>query len=163
MIHATLKMSYQFLNCRKLPTSYLFPFKPSTLAHHGIDLAYVNVSKLSFIGVLISSLVNQLHPGYRPAMSDENQRLLAEGQLTRLVLENPLQHDIRPINFLKKRGGRVNWVLTTIGKLLANDILKFLKLLCCGTRIATFILQNIHVWMFQLSRFLRDYGPRSPG
>ena len=128
MIHATLKMSFQFLNCRKLPTSYLFPFQPSTLAHHGIDPAYVNVSKLSFIAVVISSLVNQLHPGYRPAMSDENQRLLAEGQLTRLVLENPLQHDIWPIDFVKKRGGRGNWVETTFGDLLVNDILEFPKL-----------------------------------
>ena len=99
MAHGNLKGQFQIMNPGKLSSYYLQPIPAATLLRCGLSEEYRNVPKLSYIVVVCLSLLNDLHPGYRPAMSDADQRALAENLMKRLCLENPLHHNIWPVDF----------------------------------------------------------------
>ena len=118
MAHGNLKGQFQIMNPGKLSSYYLQPIPAATLLRCGLSEEYRNVPKLSYIVVVCLSLLNDLHPGYRPAMSDADQRALAENLMKRLCLENPLHHNIWPVDFDGPRSTcRGDWSQTTIGAL----------------------------------------------
>ena len=141
LIHGSAKQIFSFMNRRKIPTSYLLPFSTKFLEKHGLNAEYRNVPILSFIMTSIFSLLNSIHPGYRPLFADdEEQRFMAQNILQRMFLVNPLLHpEVWPITFdTSKTRTRGGWIETTLGdyydngdfpRLPSNELMKAVELL----------------------------------
>ena len=141
LIHGSIKQTFKFLSSNKLPTSYLLPFSSKFLQKHGLDSVYKNVPILSFIVTGICTLMNNIHPGYRPLFADiEEQRFLAENMLRRMMLENPLMHpEIWPCQFDKNRiRCKGDWIVSTLEdfyrdgdfpRLATSELMKAVELL----------------------------------
>ena len=159
-MHAPLHFTYQINNERKLDTYYLDPLPLSILTRYGLE-EFEDVPLYSFIITCCLSLFNQFHPGFKPAMSEQDQRDLAESLMTRLFLENPLLHPVWNIDFDRGRLGRGNWMTTTLAALAENDILNFPKIteieqlkaaiLLCSGKHAIIKADQIITYMIQLN------------
>ena len=121
--HGSLKRTFPFLNGKKMPNTYLKPFSPSERRKNNIPESHKNIPKLSVFIVVGCSLLNEIHPGYRPLyLNDADQILMGENIVLRMSLENPLLYDqMWPIDF-RARARRVDgWSMVRVGRLEYGD------------------------------------------
>ena len=100
-VHASLKKTFPFLDAKKMSNTYLKPFSKGERKKYRLPESHKNIPKLSVYVVVSCSLLNEIHPGYRPLfLSEEDQVPMAENILLRMSVENPLLYDdIWPVAF----------------------------------------------------------------
>ena len=100
-VHASLKKTFKFLDAKKMCNSYLKPFSRTEQRKYNLPVSHKKIPKLSVYTVVACSLLNEIHPGYRPLyLSAEDQEPMADNILLRMSVENPLLYeDIWPISF----------------------------------------------------------------
>ena len=106
-VHASLKQSFAFLDAKKMKNSYLKPFTRTERRKYNLPDSHKSIPKLSVYTVICCSLLNEIHPGYRPlCLSEEDQIPMADNILHRMSVENPLLYeDIWPVSFTGNRAG----------------------------------------------------------
>ena len=106
-VHASIKKTFAFLDAKKMVNSYLKPFTRTERRKYNLPDSHESIPKLSVYTVICCSLLNEIHPGYRPLyMSQEDQIPMADNILLRMSVENPLLYDdIWPVSFTGSRAG----------------------------------------------------------
>ena len=106
-VHASLKKTFSFLDAKKMCNSYLQPFSRTEQRKYNLPDSHKRIPKLSVYTVVACSLLNEIHPGYRPLyLTEEDQEPMADNILLRMSVENPLLYDdIWPVSFTGTREG----------------------------------------------------------
>ena len=122
-MHGSLKRTFSFLNAKKMPNSYLKPFSASEKRKYDIPDSHKDVPKLSVFIVVGCSLLNEIHPGYKPLyLNEDDQVLMAENILLRMSVENPLLYeDMWPIDFRARARRGDGWTMVRVGRLEYGD------------------------------------------
>ena len=100
-VHASLKKIFAFLDAKKMSNSYLKPFSRTEQRKYKLPDSHKRIPKLSVYTVVACSLLNEIHPGYRPLyLREEDQEPMADNILLRMSVENPLLYEeIWPVSF----------------------------------------------------------------
>ena len=100
-VHASLKKIFAFLDAKKMSNSYLKPFSITEQRKYKLPDSHKRIPKLSAYTVGACSLLNEIHPGYRPLyLREEDQEPMADNILLRMSVENPLLYEeIWPVSF----------------------------------------------------------------
>ena len=100
-VHASLKKTFSFLDAKKMSNSYLKPFSRTEQHKYNLPDSHQKIPKLSVYTVVACSLLNEIHPGYRPLyLREEDQEPMADNILFRMSVENPLLYEeIWPVSF----------------------------------------------------------------
>ena len=108
-VHASLKKTFAFIDAKKMTNSYLKPFTRTERRRYGLPDSHKSIPKLTAYIVVCCSLLNEIHPGYRPLyLAEEDQVPMADNILHRMSVENPLLYDdIWPLTFTGSRPGGV--------------------------------------------------------
>ena len=128
-VHASLKQTFPFLDAKKMPNTYLKPFSRKERRKYDLPDSHKNIPKLSVYIVVCCSLLNEIHPGYRPLyLSEEDQVPMADNILLRMSVENPLLYDdIWPVSFTGRAaaGGDWNMVQVDFLEYVNENVLNF--------------------------------------
>ena len=119
-VHASLKKTFPFLDAKKMSNTYLKPFTRREQLKYNLPESHKNIPKLSVYIVVSCSLLNEIHPGYRPLyLSEEDQVPMAENILLRMSVENPLLYDeIWPVSFTgRATQDRGDWSMVKVAYL----------------------------------------------
>ena len=125
--HASLKKTFAFIDAKKMTNTYLKPFTRTERRKYNLPDSHKSLSKLSAYVVVCCSLLNEIHPGYRPLyLAEEDQIPMADNILHRMSVENPLLYDdIWPVSFTGSRPGG-DWSMVQVAFLeYVNDFLNF--------------------------------------
>ena len=147
-IHASLKRTLAFFNAKKFNNKYLKPFAKAELKQYRFPPSHQHIPKLSVFIVVGCSILNEIHPGYRPLyLSEEDQGPMAECIIRRMPLENPLLYEeMWPLDFsVKKEGNGWQVVKVAILEYVNEDFLHFpLPLNDDFRKAAIFLVGGIH-------------------
>ena len=116
-VHASLKKIFSFIDAKKMTNTYLKPFSRKERRKYNLADSHKKIPKLSVYVVVCCSLLNEIHPGYRPLyLREEDQAQMADNILHRMSVENPLLYDdIWPVSFTGTRGrARGDWNMVKI-------------------------------------------------
>ena len=127
-IHGALKQMFPMLNVRKLYLDSLKPLPQSQLLRFNlVGEEFKNMPRLNFIATVCCSLLNTLHPGFKPAyLGIAEQERIPRILMGRLFLENPLLHEIWPMSLTSS--ARSRWTEITFGDLDGCNNLGFPQL-----------------------------------
>ena len=129
-IHAALKQKFPMLNVRKLYLDSLNPLPQRQLQKFNlVGEYYKNLPRLNYIAIFCCSFLNTFHSGFQPIyLGVEEQVRIPRILMKRLFLENPLLHDIWPIQLTAAATARSVWTETTFGNLDSVNNLGFPQL-----------------------------------
>ena len=147
-VHASLKKTFAFFDAKKFSNTYLKPFSKAQQKWYKFPRSHEYIPKLSVFLVVGCSLLNEIHPGYRPLyLSEEDQEPMADCIIQRMSLENPLLYeDLWPLNFnARNEGNEWSSVKVAILEYVNEDFLHFpLPLNDEFRKAAIFLVGGIH-------------------
>lgn len=147
-VHASLKKTLAFFDAKKFSNKYLKPFSKAQQKWYKFPRSHETIPKLSVFLVVGCSILNEIHPGYRPLyLNEEDQVPMADCIIQRMSMENPLLYeDMWPLDFTARNEGN-EWssVKVAILEYVNEDFLHFpLPLNDEFRRAAIFLVGGIH-------------------